>query len=118
MLKMGKENKSPNTKLARTEDLYFHLFSTGKEKGLFPFRRRVGENSERQLIPPFPVFAPRHGGVLAECLRVSNFSYPAGSPLTGHKQEFPGTSASMKTWSVSTSLIKLGYKFISKPESI
>lgn len=104
---MGKENKSSNTKLARTKDLYFHLFSAGKEKSLFPFRRR----SWRKLgkaANTFPVFAPKHGHMLAECLRVSNFSYTAGSHLTGHKQEFPGTSTGMKTWSVSNSLTKLG----------
>lgn len=104
---MGKENKSPNTKLARTKDLP-SLQCWKRKEAFFHLEGGVGGNSERQLIPPFPVFAPKHGHMLAECLRVSNFSYPAGSHLTGHKQEFPGTSASMKTWSVSNSLTKLG----------
>lgn len=80
---MGKENKSTNTKLARTNDLYFCLFSTGKEKSPFPFRKR--RKLGKAAIPPFPVFAPKYGGMLTECLGRNSLSYPAGSHLTGNK---------------------------------
>lgn len=61
MLKVGKENKSPSTKLAKNKDLYFHLFGIGKEKkSFFHLEGGVGGNS-KAAIPPFPVFAPKHG---------------------------------------------------------